>query len=89
MSLKQIPQHPEVLKEVERLQHFFETTPILLREWREGCMIVKDIPAFIRLELNAARTFNPAHYFNPPVRRLQQLEKAIQNQTGNPVVPVE
>jgi|GEM_PF-1576457 len=89
MSLKQVPQHPEVLQEVERLRHFFETTPILLREWRNGCMIVKDIPAFIRLELNAARTFNPSHYFNPPLRRLQLLEQAIRNQTGGPAPSAE
>lgn len=87
--IKQLAQHPEVLKEAERLQHFFETTPLLLKEWKEGCMLVKDIPEFISLELHAARTFNPAHYFNPPLRRLQQLEKAIRNQTGAAVVTVE
>jgi hypothetical protein len=80
--IKQLPQHPEVLKEADRLQHFFETNPILIREWREGCMLVKDIPEFISLELHAARTFNPSHYFNPPLRRLQQLEKAIVNQVS-------
>lgn len=83
--IKQQPQHPEVLKEVDRLQHFFETTPILLREWKEGCMRIKNIPEFVAMELHAARTFNPAHYFNPPMRRLQQLEKAILSQTGGPV----
>lgn len=82
--IKQQPQHPEVLKEADRLQHFFETTPILLREWKEGCMYIKNIPEFIAMELHAARTFNPAHYFNPPMRRLQQLEKAILSQTGDP-----
>ncbi len=80
--IKQLPQHPEVLKEADRLQHFFETNPILIREWKEGCMLVKDIPEFISLELHAARTFNPSHYFNPPLRRLQQLEKAIVNQVS-------
>ena len=87
--IKQIPQHPEVLKEAERLQHFFETHPILINEWIEGCMRVTDIPAFISLELHAARTFNPTHYFNPPLRRLQQLEQAIKNQTGAPVATAE
>lgn len=82
---KDTPQHPEVLKEVERLKIYFETTPILLKEWREGCMYVKDIPEFIRLELKAAETFNPNHPFNPPLRRLQQFEKAVQNQLN--VVP--
>lgn len=82
--IKQVPQHPEVLKEVERLQHFFETNPILIKEWKDGCMLIKDIPNFIALELHAARTFNPSHYFNPPMRRLQQLEQAILNQTGAP-----
>ena len=43
-------------------------------------MLVKDIPEFIKLELNAALTFNPNHPFNPLLKRLQQLEKAIQNQ---------
>lgn len=80
--IRQVPQHPEVLKEADRLQHFFETNPILLREWREGCMLVRNIPEFINMELHAARTFNPVHYFNPPLRRLQQLEQAIRNQTG-------
>lgn len=79
--IKVLPQHPEVLQEVERLKHFFETNPILIKEWREGCIIVKNIPEFIRLELNAARTFNPAHFFNPPLNRLKQLEQAILNQT--------
>jgi hypothetical protein len=83
--IKQIPQHPEVLKEVDRLQQFFETTPILIREWKEGCMLVTNLPEFISLELHAARTFNPTHYFNPPLRRLQQLEKAIQNQIAAPI----
>ena len=77
---KDTPQHPEVLKEVQRLKEYFETTPILIKEWREGCMVVKDIPAFIKLELNAAATFNPKHPFNPPLRRLQQLEQTIKNQ---------
>jgi hypothetical protein len=79
--IKVLPQHPEVLEEVERLQQFFETNPILIKEWEEGCMSVKNIPEFIRLELNAARTFNPAHFFNPPLTRLKQLEQAILNQT--------
>ncbi|WP_118975760.1 DUF6965 family protein [Taibaiella koreensis] len=79
---RKISQDPAILAEVERLRVFFETTPILISEWREGCMVVKDIPQFIRLELNAAATFNPSHPFNPPLKRLQQLEKAIQNQTG-------
>ena len=83
--IKVVQQHPEVLKEVDRLQVFFETTPILIKEWIEGCMVVKDIPAFIEMELNAARTFNPTHYFNPPLKRLQQLEQAILNQTGGPI----
>lgn len=64
-------QHPEVLKEVTRLKEYFETTPILIKEWHEGCMHVKDIPEFIKLELNAAETFNPKHPFNPPLKRLQ------------------
>jgi len=79
--IKVLPQHPEVLQEADRLQQFFETNPILIKEWREGCMFVRDIPAFIKLELNAARTFNPSHYFNPPLNRLKQLEQAILNQT--------
>jgi hypothetical protein len=83
--IKVVQQHPEVLKEADRLQHFFETTPILIKEWKEGCMVVKDIPTFIEMELNAARTFNPTHYFNPPLKRLQQLEQAILNQTGSPI----
>ena len=80
--IKVLPQHPDVLKEAERLQLFFETNPILIKEWREGCMYVKDIPEFIKLELNAARTFNPAHFFNPPLNRLKQLEQAVLNQTA-------
>ncbi|WP_118952347.1 DUF6965 family protein [Taibaiella helva] len=87
--IKQHPQHPEVLKEADRLQHFFDTTPILIQEWREGCMFVRNIPEFIHMELHAARTFNPTHYFNPPLRRLQQLEKAILNQTGAPATNAE
>jgi hypothetical protein len=79
--IKVLPQHPDVLKEADRLQHFFETNPILLGEWREGCMLIKDIPEFIKLELNAARTFNPGHFFNPPLNRLKQLEQAVLNQT--------
>jgi hypothetical protein len=82
---KDAPQHPEVLKEVARLKEYFETTPILIKEWREGCMIVKDIPEFIRLELNAAVTFNPKHPFNPPLKRLQQLEQTVRNQLN--IVP--
>jgi hypothetical protein len=80
MSVKTLPQHPEVLTEVARLKTLFETTPILLREWKEGCMVVADIPAFVELELNAALTFNPSHYFNPPLERLRQLEHAVRNQ---------
>jgi len=77
---KTVSQDPAVIAEVTRLKHFFETTPILLQEWREGCMLVKDIPEFIKLELNAAATFNPSHPFNPPLKRLQQFEKAVRNQ---------
>ena len=80
--IKTLPQHPEVLQEIERLKHFFETNPILIKEWHEGCMVVKNIPEFIKLELNAARTFNPAHFFNPPLSRLKQLEQAILNQAN-------
>lgn len=79
--IKVLPQHPEVLQEANRLQQFFETNPILIKEWRVGCMYVKDISAFIKLELNAARTFNPSHFFNPPLNRLKQLEQAVLNQT--------
>lgn len=79
-------QHPEVLKEIIRLKEYFDTTPILIKEWWEGCMIVKDIPEFIRLELNAAATFNPKHPFNPPLKRLQQLEQSIRDQLN--IVPV-
>lgn len=82
---KEMPQDPAVIAELARLKTFFETNPILLREWREGCMLVTDIPEFIRLELNAAKTFNPKHPFNPPLKRLQQLEKAIRNQIAMPV----
>lgn len=77
---KVLQQNPEVLKEVARLKEYFETTPILIKDWREGCMYVKDIPAFIKLELNAALTFNPQHPFNPPLKRLLQLEQVIRNQ---------
>jgi hypothetical protein len=84
---KDVPQHPEVLQEVARLKEYFETTPILIKEWREGCMVVKDIPEFIRLELNAAATFNPSHPFNPPLKRLLQLEQTIRNQLN--IVPVD
>lgn len=77
---KQVSQHPEVLIEIARLKLFFETTPILIKEWRDGCMIVKDIPKFMQLELNAAATFNPLHFFNPPLKRLQMLEEAVKNQ---------
>lgn len=83
--IKTVPQHPEVLKETERLQLFFETNPILLREWISGCMVIKDIPAFIKMELTAARTFNPSHFFNPPLKRLQQLEQAVLHQTVSPL----
>ena len=71
---------PAILAEVERLKQYFETTPVLIKEWREGCMLVREIPEFIELELNATATFNPNHPFNPPLKRLQQLEKAIQSQ---------
>ena len=84
--IKTVPQHPEVLKETDRLKHFFETNPILLKEWKDGCMVIKDIPSFIEMELNAARTFNPTHYFNPPLKRLQLLEQAVLNQTVSPVI---
>lgn len=83
---KEIPQHPEVLAEVARLKEFFETTPILLKEWKEGCMLVKDIPEFISLELHAATHFVPRHPFNPPLKRLLQLEQAVRNQISNPTV---
>lgn len=79
--IKTIPQHPEVLQEIERLKLFFETNPILIKEWNDECISVKNIPEFIRLELNAAKTFNPAHFFNPPLNRLQRLEQVILNQT--------
>lgn len=77
---EKVQQHQEVIKEIERLKEFFETNPILIKEWKEGCLSVKNIPEFIQLELNAARTFNPQHWFNPPLRRLQQLEQAVKNQ---------
>ncbi len=86
MMQKDLTQHPEVVKEIARLKEYFDTTPILIKEWREGCMIVKDIPEFIKLELNAATTFNPKHPFNPPLKRLQQLEQSIRNQIA--IVPV-
>lgn len=86
--IKVLSQHPEILKEADRLEHFFQTHPILIKEWKEGCMNVKDIPAFIDMELNAARSFNPGHYFNPPIKRLQQLEQAVLHQTGVPVTVV-
>ena len=76
-----MPQNAETLLEIERLKLFFETNPILIKEWNDGCTSVKNIPEFIRLELNAARTFNPAHFFNPPLSRLQKLEQVILGQT--------
>lgn len=79
--MKVLPQHADVLKEVDRLELFFETNPILIKEWKEGCMTVKNIPEFIKMELNAARTFNPMHFFNPPLNRLKQLELVILHQT--------
>lgn len=82
--MSNMQQTPEILEEIKRLQHYFETTPILLKEWKEGCMLVKDIPTFINAQLNAAATFNTAHYFNPPLLRLQQLEQAIKNQLATP-----
>lgn len=76
-------QNQEVIEEIKRLNYFFETTPILIREWKEGCMLVRDIPAFIKAQVNAALTFNTTHYFNPPLMRLQQLEQAVKNQISN------
>lgn len=81
---KEQKQHPEVLEEVARLKHFFETTPILLKEWKEGAMLVKDIPEFIKSELFAAEHFNPNHWFNAPLKRLQQFEQAVINQVKSP-----
>ncbi|MFT4061929.1 MAG: hypothetical protein QM642_06190 [Edaphocola sp.] len=80
---KNTPQHADVIGEVERLKHFFRTTPILIKEWHENGMVVHDIPAFVEAELRAALTFNPTHYFNPPLLRLQLLEQAIRKQTGS------
>lgn len=77
---KDMKQDSAILAEVERLKKYFETTPILIKEWREGCMLVRDIPTFIKMELVAAAAFNPNHPFNPPLKRLQQFEKAVQNQ---------
>jgi hypothetical protein len=77
---KDIPQHQEVLAEVAILKEFFQTTPILFKTWKNGCINVSDIQEFIRLELNSAATFNPNHYFNPPLQRLQALEKDVRNQ---------
>ncbi|WP_078671078.1 DUF6965 family protein [Chitinophaga eiseniae] len=77
---KETAQHREVLAEIARLKEFFETTPILLKEWKEGAMIVKDIPEFLKLELHAAAHFNPKHPFNPPLKRLLQFEIAVRNQ---------
>ncbi|WP_162903030.1 DUF6965 family protein [Taibaiella koreensis] len=53
---------------------------ILIPEWPGGRMVVKNIPEFIRLELNILATFNSCHLFNLPLKRLQQIERAIQNQ---------
>jgi len=73
-------QSKEALDELKRLKEFFETTPILIKEYKTTYFKVSDIPLFINSELVAAASFSSKNSFNPPLSRLQELEKAIRNQ---------
>ena len=66
--------------ELNRLETFFKTTPILIKEYKNSFMTVADIPKFINSQLVAAKGFSEKKDFNPPLARLQELEQAIINQ---------
>ena len=70
----------DVICQVDELEQYFKTTPILLKEWRSGAIYVPNIPEFIEKELVAARHFNPKHPFNPPLMRLLAFKNAVKNQ---------
>lgn len=71
-----------VQAEISRLETFFKTTPILIKEYKNAFMTISDIPKFIEAQLIAARGFSEKKDFNPPIARLQELEKAIRMQIG-------
>jgi len=77
---KEISQSKVILEEIKRLKEFFETTPILIKEYKTSFFTVPDIPFFINSELKSAASFNSKNDFNPPLQRLQDLEVVILNQ---------
>ena len=69
-----------VQAELNRLEEFFKTTPILIKEYSNSYMTIADIPKFIEAQVIAAKGFSEKKEFNPPIARLQELEQAIRNQ---------
>lgn len=66
--------------ELARLKTFFDTTPILIKEWKTSYFIVQDIPLFLDAPFQAVYAFSAKADFNPPLSRLLEFEKAIRNQ---------
>lgn len=73
-------QSKAVIDELARLKTFFDTTPILIKEWKTSYFVVRDIPLFLEAQFQAAYAFSPKADFNPPLTRLQEFEKVVRNQ---------
>jgi hypothetical protein len=72
--------------EIARLEEFFKTTPILIKEAHLGPgIIIKDIPLFIDSHLARAKRQLDSRLREPVIERLQKLEEVIRNQTTAPV----
>ena len=73
-------QSKAVTDELVRLKAFFDTTPILIKEWKTSYFVVRDIPLFLEAQFKAASAFSSKADFNPPLSRLLEFEKAVRNQ---------
>jgi hypothetical protein len=69
------------IAEVKRLEAFFKETPILLNEYNDGHSIIKDIPKYIDAHLACAKANTGNDWFINYIKRLQNLEQVILNQT--------
>lgn len=69
------------IAEVKRLEVFFRETPILLKEYNNGHSIISDIPKYIDANLACAKANTGNDWFANYIKRLQELEQIILNQT--------
>lgn len=69
------------IAEVKRLEAFFRETPILLKDYKNGHSVITDIPKYIDAHLACAKANTGNDWFAGYIKRLQDLEQVILNQT--------